>query len=77
MDFDEEKIVSIAEKAKDAGVELVVLDDGWFGHRNDDRSSLGDWYVNKDKLPLGLDHLVSRIRGLGMKFGLWFEPEMV
>ena len=77
MDFDEEKIVSIAERAKDAGVELVVLDDGWFGHRNDDRSSLGDWYVNKDKLPLGLDHLVSRIRGLGMKFGLWFEPEMV
>ncbi len=77
FNFDEEKIVAIASKAKEVGVELMVLDDGWFGHRNNDLSSLGDWYVNKDKLPNGLESLVSKINALGMKFGLWFEPEMV
>lgn len=77
FDFNEEKILDIAKKAKSAGVELMVLDDGWFGKRDNDRCSLGDWVVNKDKIPDGIDGLASRIEALGMKFGLWFEPEMI
>ncbi|MBQ4527217.1 MAG: alpha-galactosidase [Clostridia bacterium] len=77
FDFSEEKIVNIAKKASQIGVELMVLDDGWFGKRNSDNSSLGDWYVNKDKLPSGLSSLAEKIKETGMKFGLWFEPEMI
>ncbi len=77
FDFDADKIVRIAEKAAGLGVEMLVLDDGWFGRRSDDNSSLGDWQVNTDKLPGGLDPLIARIHALGMKFGLWVEPEMV
>ncbi len=77
FDFDEEKILNIAKKAKTAGIELMVLDDGWFGKRNDDTTSLGDWFVNRDKLPNGIEGLADKIEGLGMKFGLWFEPEMI
>lgn len=77
FNFTEEKIVSIAQKAAEVGVELLVLDDGWFGKRNNDHSSLGDWYVNTEKLPGGLISLAQKINDLGMKFGLWFEPEMV
>ncbi|MDY3928340.1 MAG: alpha-galactosidase [Clostridia bacterium] len=77
FDFNEEKILNIAKTAKKAGVELMVLDDGWFGKRNDDRSSLGDWYVNKEKLPNGIGGLAKKINDLGMMFGLWFEPEMI
>ena len=77
FDFDEEKLVSIAEKAHDVGVELFVLDDGWFGERNHDRAGLGDWFVNEKRLPNGIGSLAERVRGLGLKFGLWFEPEMV
>jgi alpha-galactosidase len=77
MDFDDEKLVNIAKAAKEMGVDLLVMDDGWFGKRNDDNSSLGDWYVNKDKIRCGLDNLVEQIKKLGMKFGIWFEPEMV
>ena len=77
FNFDAEKIFSIAEKAAALGVELLVLDDGWFGKRNDDNSGLGDWQVNEHKLPGGLNPLIQRIHGLGMKFGLWVEPEMV
>lgn len=77
FDFNEEKLVSIAAKARDAGVELFVLDDGWFGERNDDTAGLGDWAPNKTRLPEGLGRLSRRINDLGMKFGLWFEPEMV
>ncbi len=77
MDFDEEKILSIVRLAKDLGIELFVLDDGWFGKRNRDDSSLGDWHVNYDKLPSGIDGLAERVEREGMKFGLWFEPEMV
>ena len=77
FDFNEEKILDIAKKASNVGVELFVLDDGWFGKRNSSKSSLGDWYVNKEKLPGGLTQLANKINGLGMKFGLWFEPEMV
>src|SRR5699024_3867843 len=77
FDFDEEKLVSIAEKAHDVGVELFVLDDGWFGERNHDRAGLGDWFVNEKRLPKGIGSLAEKVRGLGLKFGLWFEPEMV
>ncbi len=76
MDFNEESILKIAEKAKSVGVELFVLDDGWFGTRDDDRQSLGDWYVNKEKLPGGIRGLSEKIETLGMQFGLWIEPEM-
>ena len=77
FDFNEEKLLRIASTAAKVGVELFVLDDGWFGHRDDDHSSLGDWVVDKRKLPGGLASLGEKIHGLGLKFGLWFEPEMV
>ena len=77
FDFTEEKIISLAAQAKELGIELFVLDDGWFGARNDDTSSLGDWDVNLNKLPNGLDALASKITDMGLMFGLWFEPEMV
>ena len=77
FDFDEEKIVNIASTAKELGVELMVLDDGWFGHRDTDTSSLGDWYPDPKKLPNGISGLAKRINDLGMQFGLWFEPEMI
>ncbi|WP_025846750.1 alpha-galactosidase [Paenibacillus ehimensis] len=76
FDFNEEKILTMAEQASKLGVELFVLDDGWFGKRNTDTTSLGDWFVNEEKLPNGLGHLSEKINALGMKFGLWFEPEM-
>lgn len=77
FDFNAEKLEKIAAKGRELGMELFVLDDGWFGRRNDDTSSLGDWFVNRDKLPDGLENLVTRINSQGMEFGLWFEPEMV
>ncbi|MBS6560551.1 MAG: alpha-galactosidase [Clostridiales bacterium] len=76
FDFHEEKILQIAKKAKEIGVELFVLDDGWFGKRNIDNCSLGDWYPNLEKLPNGIAGLAKKIEELGLKFGLWFEPEM-
>lgn len=75
--FDEEKIYQIAEHASRLGIEMMVLDDGWFGKREDDNSGLGDWVVNEDKLHGGLKPLVDRINGIGMKFGIWVEPEMI
>lgn len=77
FDFTEEKLLAMAERAHEAGIELFVLDDGWFGARNNDRAGLGDWFVNKSKLPSGIDGLATKINAIGMKFGLWFEPEMV
>lgn len=77
FDFDEDKLVEIARTAKQAGVELFVLDDGWFGARNNDTAGLGDWTPNPARLPQGLAGLSKRINDLGLKFGLWFEPEMV
>ncbi len=77
FNFNEEKILKIAEKAKNLGVELFVLDDGWFGKRDDSGSSLGDWYSDLDKLPEGVEGLSRKIEAMGLKFGLWFEPEMV
>ena len=77
FDFDEERLLGIAEKAAVLGIELFVLDDGWFGRRNSDHCSLGDWIENREKLPNGLAGLSERIHQLGLMFGLWFEPEMV
>ena len=77
FDFDDDKIVSFAERAKEMGIEMLVMDDGWFGERNDDTSSLGDWFVNEKKLKGGLGSLIDRVRALGLKFGIWYEPEMI
>ncbi|MCI8683027.1 MAG: alpha-galactosidase [Lachnospiraceae bacterium] len=77
FDFTEERLVEIAAKAKECGVELFVLDDGWFGARSSDRAGLGDWIANPARLPRGIKGLSERIEALGLKFGLWFEPEMV
>ena len=77
MDFDDVKLVNIAKAAKKMGVDLLVMDDGWFGKRDDDNSGLGDWVVNEKKIKCGLHKLVEQINDLGMKFGIWFEPEMV
>lgn len=75
--FDEERLADIARAAAPLGIDLFVMDDGWFGKRDDDNSGLGDWVVNEKKLPGGLQALVSRIKKLGMSFGIWIEPEMV
>ena len=75
--FDEDTLVRIADKAAGIGIDLLVLDDGWFCHRDDDTGGLGDWEVNTQKLPGGLNGLAQRLRERGMKFGLWVEPEMV
>ncbi len=77
FDFTEDKLVAIAQKAKECGVELFVLDDGWFGARSNDFVGLGDWTANRERLKNGITGLAEKIEQLGMKFGLWFEPEMV
>lgn len=77
FDFDKEKILNIAKGASELGVEMLVLDDGWFGKREGDVSGLGDWYVNTDKLEGGLKPIADGINAMGMKFGLWFEPECI
>lgn len=77
FDYDHERLIQFAKESAALGIELFVLDDGWFGHRNDDCSSLGDWWVNEKKLPGGLGALSREINALGMEFGLWIEPEMV
>ena len=77
FDFNEDKILEIAHKAKESGVELFVLDDGWFGGRRNEHAGLGDWIPNPDLLPHGIAGLSQKIEELGMKFGLWFEPEMI
>ena len=77
MDFNADKIFNIAKVAKEIGLDMLVLDDGWFGKRDSDTSGLGDWYVNEVKMQGTLAKLADRIHGLGLKFGLWVEPEMV
>lgn len=77
FDFTEDSLVEMATAARELGVELFVLDDGWFGERDDDTSSLGDWTVDRRKLPGGLEAVARRVRDLGLEFGLWIEPEMV
>lgn len=77
FDFDGENIYRLAKQAAELGIELLVMDDGWFGKRNNDLAGLGDWYVNEEKMGQPLGTLISRINDLGVKFGIWFEPEMV
>ena len=77
FDFNTEKLLSIAREAKKSGIEMLVMDDGWFGKRNDDNTSLGDWQVNEEKITGGLKHLVEEVNRIGLKFGIWFEPEMI
>jgi alpha-galactosidase len=77
FEFDEESILQLAEQAKTLGIEMLVLDDGWFGKRINDNAGLGDWYINHGKIPDGISGLSQKVEALGLKFGLWFEPEMV
>lgn len=77
MEFDTEKLLKIAEAAAPLGIEMLVMDDGWFGKRNDDTTSIGDWIVNEKKLPGGLSALTDGLKKLGVRFGIWFEPENV
>lgn len=77
FDFTDETILGLADAAAPLGIEMLVLDDGWFGKRNDDNAGLGDWYVNEDKIRCGLRSLVEQINAKGLKFGIWMEPEMV
>lgn len=77
FDFDGEAIYQLARQASELGIEMLVLDDGWFGNRDDDNSSLGDWYANEEKLGESLESLIKRINDLGVKFGIWIEPESV
>ncbi len=77
FDFNTDKLLAIAREAKAAGIEMLVMDDGWFGKRKDDSSSLGDWTVNEEKLPGGVKYLAEQVNEIGLKFGIWFEPEMV
>nr|MCR5032260.1 alpha-galactosidase [Lachnospiraceae bacterium] len=77
FDFDTDKLLKLAKEAKDQGIEMLVMDDGWFGQRSFDDSSLGDWTVNEEKLKGGLKYLVDQVNALGLKFGIWFEPEMI
>ncbi|MEJ9165255.1 alpha-galactosidase, partial [Paenibacillus graminis] len=77
FDFDADKIAAIAKEAGPLGIELFVLDDGWFGKRDSDNSSLGDWFEDRRKLPGGLADLAGRVNAEGLQFGLWVEPEMV
>ena len=75
--INESKLLKLAKAGKEAGIELFVMDDGWFGTRNDDKQALGDWYVNKKKLPGGIKGLCDKVNALGLDFGIWVEPEMV
>lgn len=77
FDFDDSKLLDIARESSKLGIEMLVMDDGWFGKRNDDNTSLGDWFVNTDKIKGGLKNLVDEVNKLGMKFGIWLEPEMI
>lgn len=77
FNFDIQKLKDIVDAVEGTGIDTLVLDDGWFGVRNNDRSSLGDWFVNTDKLDGGLEEIIDHVHSKGMRFGLWFEPEMV
>lgn len=77
FDFDDQLLVDFAKEAKELGIDMLVMDDGWFGTRNDDTQALGDWQVNEGKLKGGLGSLIDRVNALGLKFGIWYEPEMV
>lgn len=77
FDFNGETICNLAREASELGIDMVVMDDGWFGKREDDNSGLGDWQVNEEKLGCTLGEMIEKINGFGVKFGIWFEPEMV
>ncbi len=77
FDFNTDKLLAIAKESAKLGIEMLVMDEGWFGNRSSDNMALGDWFVNQEKLKGGLKHLVDEVNNLGMKFGIWFEPEMV
>ncbi len=77
FDFNTDKLLDIAREAKKCGIEMLVMDDGWFGKRNFDNCSLGDWKVNEEKITGGLKHLVDEVNKIGLQFGIWFEPEMI
>lgn len=77
FDFNADKLLKIAKEASDMGLDMLVLDDGWFGKRDDDNSGLGDWFVNEEKLGCSLKELVDKVNDLGLMFGIWFEPEMI
>lgn len=77
FDFTGESLCKLAREAKDLGIEMLVLDDGWFGKRENDKSSLGDWFVNEEKLGQPLGELIQKINDIGLKFGIWIEPEMI
>lgn len=77
FDFDSDKLMKIVKAASDLGIEMFVMDDGWFGHRDSDLSSLGDWIVNENKIGGSLNSFAKKVNDLGLKFGLWFEPEMI
>ena len=77
FDISERKLLNLAKAGKEVGIELFVMDDGWFGERNDDTSSLGDWDVNSKKLPGGLSGICDKVKALGLQFGIWVEPEMI
>lgn len=77
FDFTKSKLIELAKKAKETGIELFVLDDGWFGNRSDDRRALGDWVVNESKLGGSLEELITEIKSMGLQFGIWVEPEMI
>ncbi|MBQ6543446.1 MAG: alpha-galactosidase [Clostridia bacterium] len=77
MDFTGDKLVTFAERAKELGIDMLVMDDGWFGNRDSDRTALGDWQVNEEKLGGPLSSFIARINSLGIKFGIWYEPEMI
>ncbi len=77
FNFNTEKLLDIAREAKKSGIEMLVMDDGWFGKRNNDNCSLGDWVVNEEKITTGLKDLVDKVNEIGLEFGIWFEPEMV
>ena len=76
FDFNTKKLLSIAQEASKLGIEMLVMDDGWFGKRSFDNCALGDWKVNEEKIEGGLKNLVDEVNKLGMKFGIWFEPEI-
>jgi alpha-galactosidase len=77
FDINEEKLLDFARSAKELGIEMLVMDDGWFGNRNDDTTSLGDWFVNGEKFPNGISSFIDKVHAIGLKFGIWFEPEMI
>ena len=77
FDINADNLCRLAKEAADLGMDMLVMDDGWFGKRDDDSSGLGDWYVNEEKLGMPLSELIDKVNGFGMKFGVWFEPEMV